>query len=112
MGLLMLEAPSSEEEAGLMRFRCKAVQDDKEGWVALAGNKGSVFLEPVVAYYTCVKDTNLAEGVKVGDKTVRKVAKGENAQMVEAERKDEASGVMRMKVRMLRDGEVGWVTRV
>jgi len=104
------EVPVTEGDGSLKRLRCKACQDGQEGWVTLEGSKGSVFLESVGAYYTCLKEAALALGAEVGAKTKRKIAKGENAQMLEPEKKDAACGVMRMKVRMLRDEETGWVT--
>jgi len=106
----IFEGPVAEGDSGLTRSRCRTIEDDQQGWVTFEGNKGSTFLEPVGGYYTCVKETNLAEGVKVNDKTKRKVAKGENAQMLEPEKKDDSCGVLRMKVRMVRDDEIGWVT--
>jgi len=108
----LLEGPAQEGEGenGLQRLRCKAAQDCQEGWVTVSGNKGTVFLDPISSYYTCLKETNLAEGPKVGDKTVRKIAKGETAQTLEPERKDESNNVKRMKVRLVKDDVTGWVT--
>lgn len=108
--LEVVEGPVADTATGLQRVRCKATQDGLEGWVTLAGNKGSVFLEPVGGYYICIKETPLADGQPVGAKTIRKISKGETVQMLEVEQKDASCGVLRMKVRMTKDGEVGWVT--
>merc|ERR1711924_293512 len=63
--LEILEGPVPEAETGLMKVRAKAVQDGNEGWVTSKGNKGSIFLEPVGTFFTCVKETNLCEGSEV-----------------------------------------------
>merc|ERR1712176_1195748 len=86
----MVEVHNSPvDEGGLKRARCTAASDSKEGWITMVGNQGSVFLEPASAYYTCVKETTLADGMAVGgSKTVRKVAKGEHVHMIEPEQKD------------------------
>jgi len=105
------EGPVAEsDQPSLLRVRCKAISDGEEGWVTLAGNKGSLLLEPVGAYHICVKETTLGDGHPVSAKTVRKVHKGETAQMVDPESKDATCGVMRMKVKMTKDGEIGWVS--
>jgi len=107
--LEILEGPIEEAETGLMKVRAKSVQDAKEGWVTSKGNKGSVYLEPVGTFFACVKETNLGDGSEITAKPIRKIVKGEIAQMLVPEQKD-GSGVMRMKVRMLRDSKIGWIT--
>jgi len=108
--LEVFEGPVADTATGLERVRCKATQDGLEGWVTLAGNKGSVFLEPVGGYHICIKETSLADGQPVSAKTIRKISKGEMVQMLDVEQKDASCGVTRMKARMVKDGEVGWVT--
>merc|ERR1712187_44316 len=98
--LELFAGPIEEAETGLMKVRAKSVQDAKEGWVTSMGNKGSAYLEPVGTFYKCVKETNLGDGSEITAKAIRKIVKGEMAQMMGPEQKD-ASGVMRMKARML-----------
>lgn len=45
-----LEEQKKEETLGLMRVKVKAEKDQKEGYVTVAGNQGTVFLEGYTAY--------------------------------------------------------------
>jgi len=106
-----MEAPKKEEAAGVERVRCHSVQDDADGWVTLAGNQGTAFLEPGGNFYSCVKETLLTDGLSVSEsKTVRRIAKGEVIQVLEFPKKDSTSDVKRIKGKAKLDGEVGWIT--
>lgn len=106
-----LEAPKKDEASGVSRVRCHAVQDDAEGWVTLAGNQGTAFLEPGGNFYSCVKETLLTDGLSVQDsKTVRRLAKGEVLEVLEFPKKDAAADVKRIKGKAKLDGAVGWTT--
>merc|ERR1712008_482950 len=41
-----IEEAARDEGVGLMRMRCKAEKDEKEGFVTVAGNQGTVYLQP------------------------------------------------------------------
>ncbi|CAE8656538.1 unnamed protein product, partial [Polarella glacialis] len=88
-----------------------AVQDDAIGWVTLAGNQGTPFLEPGGNFYTCVKETLLTDGLSVQDsKTVRRIAKGEVIEVLEFQKKDASADVKRIKGKAKLDGASGWIT--
>merc|ERR1711879_43578 len=106
-----LEAPKKDEASGVQRVRCHAVQDDAEGWVTLAGNQGTAFLEPGGNFYSCVKETLLTDGLSVQDsKTVRRLAKGEVLEVLEFPKKDASADVKRIKGKAKLDGAIGWTT--
>jgi len=106
-----LEGPAKEEGAGVQRIKCQAVQDDAIGWVTLAGNQGTPFLEPGGNFYTCVKETLLTDGLSVQDsKTVRRIAKGEVIEVLEFQKKDASADVKRIKGKAKLDGASGWIT--
>ncbi|OLQ07452.1 hypothetical protein AK812_SmicGene9135 [Symbiodinium microadriaticum] len=44
------------EATKVKRLRCLATQDECMGWVTLAGNQGTSFLEAGGNFYTCVKE--------------------------------------------------------
>ena len=44
---------------GLMRVKVRAEKDEKEGYVTVAGNQGTVFLEPYTAYAALQKSPEL-----------------------------------------------------
>jgi len=106
-----MEAPKKDEASGVSRVRCHAVQDDAEGYVTLAGNQGTAFLEPGGNFYSCVKETLLTDGLSVQDsKTVRRLAKGEVLEVLEFPKKDASTDVKRIKGKAKLDGAIGWTT--
>jgi len=106
-----LEGPTMEEGANVKRVRCQAMQDDAAGWVTLAGNQGTAFLEPGGNFYTCVKETLLTDGLSIGDsKTIRRIAKGEVVEVLEFQKKDAEADLRRIKGKAKLDGAVGWIT--
>mmetsp|Transcript_22477 Transcript_22477/g.40102 ORF Transcript_22477/g.40102 Transcript_22477/m.40102 type:complete len:2032 (-) Transcript_22477:157-6252(-) len=54
-----LGEPAKEEALGLMRLKIKAEKDEKEGYVTLAGNQGTVYFEPYSPYNAFQKATEL-----------------------------------------------------
>jgi len=105
-----LEGPATEDGANVKRVRCLCVQDEATGWVTIAGNQGTAFLEPGGNLYSCVKETVLTDGPSVQDsKTVRRVAKGELIEVVEFSKKD-AAEIKRIKGKAKLDGASGWIT--
>jgi len=105
-----LEGPSKEESSGVERVRCQSTQDDAIGWVTLAGNQGTAFLEPGGNFYQCVKETLLTDGLSVQDsKTIRRITKGEVIEVLEFQKKD-ASDLKRIKGKAKLDGACGWIT--
>jgi len=106
-----LEGPAKEENAGVQRVRCMAVQDDATGWVTIAGNQGTSFLEPGGNFYSVVKETLLTDGLSVQDsKTVRRLAKGEVIEVLEFQKKDASVDVKRIRGKAKLDGASGWIT--
>lgn len=106
-----LEGPTMEEATKVKRLRCLATQDECMGWVTLAGNQGTSFLEAGGNFYTCVKETLITDGLCVQDsKTVRRLAKGEVVEVLEFQKKDATADVRRIKGKAKQDGAIGWIT--
>lgn len=107
-----LESPQKEDGAGVQRVKCRSVQDETvEGWVTLAGNQGTAFLEPGGNFYSCIKETLLTDGLSVVDsKTVRRILKGEVLEVLEWPKKDAGSETKRIKGKAKNDGAIGWIT--
>jgi len=62
--------------------------------------------------YTVVKEIFLTSDLQVGSDTLRLLREGETLDVLEWDKKEESSGVMRMKVKARSDdGAVGWVTK-
>uniref|UniRef100_A0A7S2B3I9 EF-hand domain-containing protein n=1 Tax=Alexandrium andersonii TaxID=327968 RepID=A0A7S2B3I9_9DINO len=117
----ILEGPVKEDTVEVLRVKAKVMKDDVEGWITMAGNQGTVFLEDGGHLFKVVKDTILTESFeldgggskdatrKLKDNT-RKLKVGEIVEVREWARKEEKSGLMRMKCKAKSDGMTGWVT--
>jgi len=114
----VLEGPAKEEDAAVERVRVKALRDSAEGWVTLAGNQGSRYLQEGVVFKV-VKDTILTEGFDIEaskedtrkiKESTRKLRPGELLELREMARKHEGTGLTRMKCKVKSDGAVGYVT--
>merc|ERR1719291_716672 len=88
------------------------LKDDKEGWISIAGNRGTVFLKRGGDKYQVVKETVLSRNIAVDEdeSCTKKLPVGEVLEMFEVPRKDAVSGLTRMKAKVKSDGTVGWVT--
>merc|ERR1719238_907126 len=97
------------------RLKVKSMSDDVEGWVTPVGNQGTVFLVDGGNTFKVVKETILTGSFVIGENTKQKDKKlkvGEVVEVREWARKEESSGLMRMKVRVQSDGQIGWCTSV
>jgi len=121
--LEILEGPIEEDTVHVMRVHAKAMKDDVDGWVSVAGNQGSVFLEDGGNLWKVIKETILTESFELdGDSskdatrklkdTTRKLKVGEIVEVREWPKKEEKSGLTRMKCKAKSDGVVGWVTTI
>jgi len=119
----VMKGPQKEETTELIRVHCKVVKDEIQGWITVAGNQGTVFLVEANNQFRVVKETILTESFELdrgGSKdatrklkdTTRKLKEGEVVEVREWARKEPKSGLMRMKCKVLSDGESGWVTTV
>jgi len=107
-----IAGPQSAEE-DIARLKVKAMSDNIEGWVTPVGNRGTVFIEDGGNMFKVVKETILTGSFVIGgDSKIkdRKLKVGEIVEAREFARKEEVSGLMRMKVRVKDDGQTGWVT--
>lgn len=119
--LELLEGPKKDEEAGILRMQGRAAKDGKTGFVTVQGNAGTNYLEVGGDRFQVVKETILTDSIdlSLGSESVRKLKgserklkEGEVLEAIEFARKDEASGLMRMKVKTQSDGVMGWATVV
>merc|ERR1719145_477152 len=115
----VLEGPMREAAAEVLRVRVRAMRDDAEGWATIAGNQGTVFLREGGGLFKVVKETILTETFSLAsDKeatrklkdTTRKVKEGEVLEVYEWPKKEETSGLTRMRCKVKSDGAIGWVT--
>jgi len=118
----LLRGPIDEGTVKVMRVFAKAMQDDLEGWITVSGNQGTTFLEEGGNVFKVVTETiltdcfelsgsNASAAKKVKD-TTRKLKVGEMVEVRVWAKKEEKSGLMRMKCKCRSDGATGWVTTV
>lgn len=106
-----LEGPSLDDQAGVKRVKCKAVEDQVVGWVTLAGNQGTPFLMPGANVFTCVQETPMTDGLSIEEsQPIRRIAKGEVIEVIEFPQKDPTTDSKRIKGKAKLDDAVGWVT--
>ena len=105
--LQVLEAvsvPVLEEATRVMRVRCMSMSDALSGWVTVAGNQGTCFLEPGGNLYSCVRDTEINEEVELESPVIRRLMKGEVVEVLEF------SDKRRIKGKAKQDGAVGFIS--
>jgi len=95
---------------GVLRVLCKAAKDDVEGWVSVAGNKGTPILEPHRRYMVSLKETVVTKDLDVSSETLRKLSKDELLEIIQFPTKEPSAALMRVKARMVSDGAEGWVS--
>jgi len=120
----IVEGPTSDEgAAGVSRVHAKVMKDDLDGWITLSGNKGTSFLEDSGNQWKVVKETIMTESFELDGGAAkenarklkvntRKLKEGEIVEVREWARKEETSGLMRMKCKAKSDGATGWVTTI
>lgn len=111
--LEVLEGPTLEESVGVMRLRAKSVKDGNEGWVSVASNLGTKYLEEVLGnenldVYRVLKATNLTDGLD-SNEVVRELKEGEVLEKIEFP-KINLNSVLRLRAKAKEDGKSGWAT--
>jgi len=109
-----LEGPIKDDEVGITRVKGRATKDGAEGWVTITGNGGSTFLREGGCTYEALKPTVLtAEFEQTSSEGADALSAGDLLEVVEWDRKDEATGVARLRVKAKgKDGKTGWVSKV
>jgi len=108
----VLKGPIREGAMTVSRILCKTQKDDLEGWVSVAGNKGTVFMEDAGNFFKVIKTTGLTDSFESMEATDdNKLSHGTVLEVREKPKKDEESGITRMKGRVLSTKKkIGWVT--
>jgi len=113
-GELFLTEGEPVEDSGVWRVGGIAKKDDAKGWLTSKGNAGTVYAEVAQKSYTLVKEAELQKAFKTVDaktEAVRMLEVGEELQVTEGPKDEKLPQDMRVKVRCLSDGAVGWMSR-
>merc|ERR1719245_2110577 len=119
----ILEGPVKDEVVEVDRIKARVMKDDIKGWITMTSNTGAAFLADGGNLFKVVKETIMTSsfeleaeaGSKKPEKlkdTTRKLKEGELVLVREWPRKEEKSGLMRMKCKAKLDGALGWVTTI
>jgi len=113
--LTVLEGPVEEKAAGITRLKVRAAKDEKEGWVTLKGNAGTVYVEPHSKQYSVVQDQPLTKAFRTAGRgprveEVRTLEKGELVELIEGPKEEQHPQETRLRVRALSDGAAGWIS--
>lgn len=110
--LIVLEGPNEDTNSGVTRIKVTAAKDNKEGWVTVKGNAGSVYAEESGRNYVVLKATPLQSKFSEAQSaaaTVRNLVPQEAIELLEAPREEKSDAPLRMRCRALTDGKVCWV---
>jgi len=105
------EGPCKDDSLGIMRMRGQLVRDGAMGWATVLGNTGGVFLEEGGSTWEVLKETPLTTGLEPDVAEVRKLKEGEKLEILEWDKKHEASGTVRLRVKVAGENASGWVTK-
>jgi len=96
------------------RVFCKTLKDDLEGWVSIAGNAGTKFLQDGGGVYKVVKRSVMTDSFEINGEAkddAQKLRPGTVLEVREFPKKDEESGLTRMKGKVRGPGgATGWAT--
>jgi len=103
--------PGKDDESGLTRFRCRALNDLAEGWVSLKGTAGTVFLERCAKPYLCCREEFILQGAfEASSDEVLKIHAGQVVEVLEGPRREPATECLRVRCRAVKDGKMGFIT--
>lgn len=112
----VIEEPQEDEAIGVQRLKGRAVRDGLTGWITVAGNQGTVYLEEGGNLYKVVRETALkdmpADMEEYAARLVRTLKVGELVEVIEWEKPDQSSTLHRIKGKAKSDGATGWTLTV
>jgi len=109
--LEVLEGPVADEKIGITRVRAKALLDGQTGWVTVAGNQGTPFLERRdKPFYATRKEITLDKTAKCGGGAVRTLQETEILELIEGPKVEVFPDSQKARVKATKEGTQGWVT--
>mmetsp|Transcript_12255 Transcript_12255/g.28082 ORF Transcript_12255/g.28082 Transcript_12255/m.28082 type:complete len:167 (-) Transcript_12255:76-576(-) len=106
------EGPHKDPVLGITRLRGCTIKDSTNGWATTTGNTGGVFLEECGDSFELVKLCLMGTEFEPESPLIRDLKVGEKIEVLEWDKKHEPSGRIRLKVKVVADGAVGWITKM
>jgi len=101
------EGPKTETKEGNKRVKVRKLPDGTEGWFTLTSKN----MQPWSAQYECDASTALTAEFNLKDsKTLRKLDAGERLEALAPPTLEKSAGMMRVRVRTVKDSLVGFST--
>jgi len=101
------EGPKTETKEGNKRVKVRKLPDGTEGWFTLTSKN----MQPWSAQYECDASTALTAEYNLKDsKTLRKLDAGERLEALAPPTLEKSAGMMRVRVRTVKDSLVGFST--
>lgn len=106
------EGPTEQKEAGITRVLGKSLKDEQVGWITVKGNAGTVYAEASGKHFCILRDVPLTKKFPSSNpgEEVRVLLKGEAMQALEGPKEETFTPEVRVKVKAMSDGMVGWMT--
>lgn len=107
----VIEGPRKEVVGNAIRARGKAASDGATGWFTVKSRQGDVLAQPGRSTYRCIQGIALTDGLNIKEcKVIRKLDKAEVVLALEGPVDDVASGLTRIKAKVMKDNAEGWLT--
>lgn len=106
------EIPVVDDAINVRRIRCIAVRDGCRGWVTLAGNNGTVYLEEGGSFAKVgLRPVILTDSPGESSNLIRRLPPGCLLEVLQWDKVQEETGSTRIKVRVQGEATTGWVTK-
>jgi Ca2+-binding EF-hand superfamily protein len=110
----VIEGPMEEPDTKTLRVKAKALKDDVEGYISVKSHTGNTaFLRDGGRVYRVVKETLITDDFDLDtmeEGKSRKLKVNEQVEVKEVPKKDDKTGMLRMRCKAKSDGRVGWAT--
>jgi len=108
--MAVLEGPMEDGDTGVVRIRVKTMKDDKEGWVTIKGNAGTVYAEESGRQYVVETALALQKALRSTAEPLKELQAGAVVTLLDGPRREQLEAEVRVKCYALSDGAVGWAT--
>jgi len=106
----VLEGPLQDGDSTIARFRGRALEDGKDGWVTPKGNAGSTFMAESTKHYIVRSFAFLEKQAMPGCTVIRELAVGEVVAILAGPKEVKVEPIFRARCRVISDDMEGWFT--
>merc|ERR1712032_1055035 len=104
------EGPFDEQDSGITRVKARTLKDDKDGWITIKGNAGTVYAVESSKHYAVLREVSLQSSPGDGAETSKTLKKDDGIELLDGPKEETPKPAVRCKVRAESDGKVGWIT--